>query len=77
MGAPVPVEFYVNDGTHQISTNLPPQPRGTWVHLAFVVECWRSTGGSIPKSSVLATGGINRRRLRVANDIKGVALGYT
>jgi hypothetical protein len=36
--------------------------------------------GSTPKSSVLATGGINHLHLRVVNaspwDVKGAALGY-
>jgi len=36
--ATVPLQFFVNDGTHRISTSLPPQPRGIWVHVVFVVD---------------------------------------
>jgi hypothetical protein len=36
--ATVPVLFYLNDGKHRISTNLPAQPRTAWVHFAFVVD---------------------------------------
>jgi hypothetical protein len=36
--ATVPVRFYLNDGTHRISTNFPAQPRSKWAHFAFVVD---------------------------------------
>jgi hypothetical protein len=34
----VPVEFFVNDGTHRYSASVGAQPRGQWIHLAFVVD---------------------------------------
>ena len=34
----VPIQFFVNDGTHRISANIPAQPRTTWVHVAFVID---------------------------------------